>query len=129
MRFVWLIPLTALVLGAGAFIRALRRASDPTLLTSEPVSGEWLAQARCVHLKEGRWPANTGNGYFGGFQFAAQTWKRVGGTPDDAFAYPGSRAHPFTATAQEQTYRAWLLWKHDGRSWKSWGAIGAFCSA
>jgi cytochrome c-type biogenesis protein CcmH/NrfF len=46
MRFVWLIPLTALVLGAGAFLRARRRANDPTLLTSEPVSGEWLAQAR-----------------------------------------------------------------------------------
>jgi hypothetical protein len=45
MRFVWLIPLTAVVL-AGVFIRARRRASDPTALTSEPVSGEWLAQAR-----------------------------------------------------------------------------------
>ena len=55
-----------------------------------------------MHLKEGAWTANTGNGYFGGFQFAAQTWKRVGGKRDDAFAYPGDRAHPFTASAQEQ---------------------------
>jgi hypothetical protein len=29
---------------------------------------------------------------------------------------------------QEQLYRAWLLWKHDGRSWRSRGAVGASCS-
>ena len=78
-----------------------------------------------MHLKEGAWTANTGNGYFGGFQFAAQTWKRVGGKRDDAFAYPGDRAHPFTASAQEQLYRAWLLWKRDGRHAGARGARSA----
>jgi hypothetical protein len=116
-------------------MRAVLVTGFAALLLPLPAAGavsgpsvDWLAQARCVHLKEGPWTANTGNGHFGGFQFAAQTWKRVGGTRDDAFGYPGDRTHPFTATAQEQTYRAWLLWKHDGRSWKSWGAVGASCS-
>ena len=46
MRFLWLIPLTILALGAGAYYRARRRADNLTPLSSEPVSGEWLAQAR-----------------------------------------------------------------------------------
>jgi hypothetical protein len=112
-----------LVTGFAALLLAL-----PAAGAQSGPSAEWLAQARCVHLKEGSWTANTGNGYFGGFQFAAQTWKRVGGARDDAFALPGDRAHPFTASVQEQQYRAWLLWKRDGRTWRSWGAVGASCS-
>ena len=88
----------------------------------------WLVQAKCVHLAEGPWSANTGNGYFGGFQFKAATWKRVGGAADAAFTHPGNPAFPFHASASEQLYRAWLLWQHDGRTWRSWGAIGASCS-
>jgi hypothetical protein len=91
-------------------------------------SAAWLLQAHCVHVKEAAWTANTGNGYFGGMQFMAQTWKRMGGRPDPAFKHPGDPAYPFRATAAEQLYRAWLLWKHDGRSWRSWGAVGASCS-
>ena len=46
MRFTWLIPLAALALGAGAYFRARYRANHPRSLTHEPVSGEWLAEAR-----------------------------------------------------------------------------------
>jgi hypothetical protein len=91
-------------------------------------SADWLAQARCVHLKEGPWSANTGNGYFGGFQFAARTWHRVGGKRDPAFAHPGDRRYPFRASAAEQLRRAWILWKRSGRSWRAWGAAGRACS-
>jgi len=89
----------------------------------------WLAQARCIHLKEGAWTANTGNGHFGGFQFAAKTWLRIGGTHDGSFTHPGDPAYPFSPTAAEQLHRAWLLWKADGGTWSSWGRVGAACSA
>jgi resuscitation-promoting factor RpfA len=92
-------------------------------------SAAWLAEAKCVHAKEGPWTANTGNGYFGGMQFAAKTWLRVGGAPDPAFKHPGDPDVPFRASAKEQLYRAWLVWKRDGGSWKSWGAVGAGCSS
>jgi hypothetical protein len=102
------------------------------LLLAAPAAGagwsptaEWLAQARCIHAKEGGWTANTGNGYFGGMQFSAGTWRSVGGKPDPAFTHPGT---PFSASPQEQLYRAWLLWKRAGGSWSSWGAVGASCS-
>lgn len=88
----------------------------------------WLVQAQCVHAQEAPWSANTGNGFYGGMQFMASTWRRVGGKKDPAFAHPGDPAYPFSATSAEQLYRAWLLWKRDGGTWRSWGAVGASCS-
>jgi resuscitation-promoting factor RpfA len=88
----------------------------------------WLGQARCIHRHEGPWSANTGNGYFGGFQFSAGTWRRLGGSKQAALAHPGDPEFPFTALAAEQFYRAWLLWRRDGGSWRSWGAVGIACS-
>ena len=101
----------------------------PAAAANVGYSADWLAQARCIHLKEGPWSANTGNGYYGGMQFAAKTWLRVGGDAQPAFRHPGDEAYPFQASAREQLYRAWLLWKHDGGTWRSWGAVGASCSS
>jgi hypothetical protein len=114
---------TALVLGFAALLLAL-----PASAADWSPPAAWLLQARCVHAKEASWTANTGNGYFGGMQFAAPTWKRIGGKPDPAFKHPGDAAHPFGASLREQLYRAWLLWKHDGGTWRSWGAVGGSCS-
>ena len=44
MRILWALPLVLLV-GAGLVARFRRRESD-RVLTSEPVSGQWLAEAR-----------------------------------------------------------------------------------
>jgi hypothetical protein len=116
-------------------VRAVLVAGLAALLLAWPASAArwspsptWLAQAKCIHLKEGPWSANTGNGYFGGFQFAATTWKRMGGRTDPAFTHPGDPAYPFRVSIGEQLYRAWLLWKHDGGTWRSWGGVGAACS-
>jgi cytochrome c-type biogenesis protein CcmH/NrfF len=43
---VWLIPLTLVVLGAGALVRARFRRNRNRSLTTEPVSSEWLAESR-----------------------------------------------------------------------------------
>ena len=114
---------TVLVTGFAALLLAL-----PAAAADWSPSATWLLQARCVHLKEGSWTANTGNGYYGGMQFARPTWRRVGGKPDPAFAHPGDAAYPFRASSVEQLYRAWLLWQRDGGTWRSWGAVGASCS-
>jgi hypothetical protein len=91
-------------------------------------SAAWLAQAHCIHLLEGPWTANTGNGRFGGMQFSAQTWLRLKGPFVSAFVHPGDPAFPFTVSPHEQLHRAWLLWLRDGRSWRSWGAVGTACA-
>jgi len=112
---------------AAAVVALVLTAQAPAREWSPPPA--WLVQAKCVHAREAPWRANTGNGYFGGFQFAAQTWRRVGGARDAAFRHPGNPAFPFSASATEQLYRAWVLWKRDGGTWrKSWGAVGAACS-
>ena len=110
------------------FAAVLLLLAFPAAAANSTPSTTWLAQARCVHLKEGPWAANTGNGYFGGFQFAAKTWRRVGGKRYPAFVHPGDPAYPFTASVQEQLRRARMVWERDGGTWRAWGAIGAACS-
>ena len=46
MRMLWFIPFSLLIVGAGFFARARRRNDSSRLLTNEPVSGQWLAEAR-----------------------------------------------------------------------------------
>jgi hypothetical protein len=103
-------------------------AAAPATSAGWSPSAAWLAQARCVHAKEGRWSANSGNGFFGGMQFMAKTWVRAGGKPDPAFKHPGDARYPFSASPAEQLYRAWVVWNNDGGTWRSWGAVGAACS-
>lgn len=49
-------------------------------------------------------------------QFLASTWMGVGGR------VAGRPLHwASLATPHEQLYRAWLVWKRDGGSWREWG--------
>lgn len=70
----------------------------------------WLPGALCIHRHEGAFNANTGNGYYGGFQFLLSTWQSVGG-----------HVRPDLASPREQLYRAWLVYRRDGNSWREWG--------
>jgi uncharacterized protein YabE (DUF348 family) len=93
--------------------------SRPTTTSSAPVSGgnkpaadglNWAALAKC---ESGGNPAtNTGNGFYGLYQFDAQTWHSVGGS-----------GLPHQNSAGEQTYRAQILYKQRGDSpWPSCGS-------
>lgn len=46
MLIVWLIPITIALVGAGVVARARRRSRNRVSFTQEPVSGQWLAEAR-----------------------------------------------------------------------------------
>jgi hypothetical protein len=74
----------------------------------------WAAQAACIRAHEGWWTANTGNGYYGAYQFLRSTWTSVGG-----------HGLPSEASPREQTYRAWLVWRRDGGSWREWSTAGS----
>jgi hypothetical protein len=116
-------------------VRALALASALAALAA-PAAGasgaqppaSWLHQAMCVHHHEGPWTANTGNGYFGGMQFSAETWRRLNGSTQAALQHPGDPSYPFAATKGEQLAVAWRLWVLSGRSWKAWGDVGARCA-
>ena len=45
MRILWALPIVVLA-AAGLFVRLRRRTDSDRLLSSEPVSGQWLAEAR-----------------------------------------------------------------------------------
>ena len=82
---------------------------------------DWYRAALCIHRHEGAWNANTGNGYYGGMQFLATTWKSVGGV-----------VRPDFATPREQLYRAWLVYRRDGSHWwigdgGEWGDSARAC--
>ena len=46
MPIAWLIPITVVLVGAGVFARARRRKRNRVSFPQEPVSGQWLAEAR-----------------------------------------------------------------------------------
>jgi hypothetical protein len=84
----------------------------------------WLPQAMCIHQHEGAMNDNTGNGYFGGWQFMVSTWRRAGGHWYVAFNHPGNPRYPFTASPHEQLYRTWRIYRQDGNSFREWGTAG-----
>jgi hypothetical protein len=53
------------------------------------------------------WQANTGNGYYGGLQFALSSWQSVGGS-----------GYPHNASRDEQIHRAEILLERQG--WGAW---------
>ncbi len=70
----------------------------------------WAALAQCE--SGGNPSTNTGNGYYGMYQFSLSTWRSVGGT-----------GLPSDASADEQTRRAQILQQRSG--WGQWPACSA----
>lgn len=66
---------------------------------------ERLAQCE----SNGNWQINTGNGFYGGLQFMASTWRSVGGS-----------GLPHEASKAEQIYRGHILQQRSG--WGQWPA-------
>jgi LysM repeat protein len=70
-------------------------------------AGVWDRLAECE--SNGDWSANTGNGYYGGLQFAMGSWESVGGS-----------GYPHEASREEQIQRAEQLLEIQG--WDAWPA-------
>lgn len=78
--------------------------------TASPAASKgsvWDALARCE--SGGNWAINTGNGYYGGLQFTASTWRAVGGS-----------GLPHQASREEQIMRGQILQSRSG--WGQWPA-------
>ena len=57
---------------------------------AEAKAGVWNRVAKCE--SGGRWKINTGNGYYGGLQFSAGTWRAYGGKKYGKQAHKASKA-------------------------------------
>jgi uncharacterized protein YabE (DUF348 family) len=75
-----------------------------------PPDSVWDKIAQCE--SGGNWQINSGNGYYGGLQFSAATWKSVGG--------PGL---PHENSREVQIKYAKILQARSG--WGQWGCAGA----
>jgi resuscitation-promoting factor RpfA len=62
----------------GAALAGLVVGAPIALATPAQAAPNWDALAQCE--SGGRWNVNTGNGYYGGVQFSAGTWRAYGGT-------------------------------------------------
>lgn len=87
-----------------------RRADlDPVRTHGQQRWHNWAALSLCESGGNPR--TNTGNGFYGAYQFDAQTWVSVGG-----------HGLPSDASLTEQTYRAQLLYARRGA--QPWPACG-----
>lgn len=73
--------------------------------SADPSSSAWASLRQCE--SSGDYSINTGNGYYGAYQFDQSTWNSVGGSGSPADASPA-----------EQDYRALYLYRM--RGWEPW---------
>ncbi|WP_416975351.1 transglycosylase family protein [Streptomyces sp. 4F14] len=71
-------------------------------------SGVWDRIAQCE--SGGDWHINTGNGYYGGLQFSASTWRAYGGTAYASTADQASRAQQIAVATKVQRGQGWGAW-------------------
>jgi resuscitation-promoting factor RpfA len=68
----------------------------------------WDALAQCE--SSGDWSINTGNGYYGGLQFAQSTWEGYGGTQYAPRADLASREQQIAIAEQTLAGQGWGAW-------------------
>lgn len=92
--------------------------STPTYVPAPPPKGGPFADAaECTRAHEGWYTANTGNGYYGAYQFSLGTWRntvRVMGRDDLVNILPSD------ASPADQDAAFWFLWG-GGAGASHWG--------
>ena len=76
-----------------------------TYTTIDPV---WDRLAQCE--SGGNWKINTGNGYYGGLQFSASTWKAFGGHKYAKNAHLATREQQIEIAQKVQKVQGWGAW-------------------
>ncbi len=71
-------------------------------------SGVWDRIAQCE--SGGNWHINTGNGYYGGLQFSASTWRAYGGTAYAPTADKAGKAQQIAVATKVQKSQGWGAW-------------------
>jgi resuscitation-promoting factor RpfA len=80
-----------------------------TAASADPSATDWFRLRMCE--SSNNYSINTGNGYYGAYQFDLSTWRSVGGT-----------GYPNQASPTEQDYRALYLYRM--RGWQPWTCAG-----
>ena len=83
------------------------------MATPAHAASVWDAVAACE--SGGNWSINTGNGYYGGLQFSASTWRAYGGTQYAAFAHQASKAEQIAVAQRTLAGQGPGAWPTCGR--------------
>ncbi|MFJ9738645.1 transglycosylase family protein [Streptomyces sp. NPDC101166] len=70
--------------------------------------GVWDRIAQCE--SGGNWHINTGNGYYGGLQFSASTWRAFGGAQYASTADKASKSQQISVATKVQRSQGWGAW-------------------
>jgi LysM repeat protein len=95
--------LAAAVGAAGALAVTLPAGAAHAASTST-----WNAIAKCE--SGGNWRINTGNGYYGGVQFSAGTWRAYGGTKYASRADLASKSEQIAVAEKVLASQGWGAW-------------------
>lgn len=91
--------------GAVILLSAGLSVAGASSASADPSANAWLQLRLCE--SSNRYDIDTGNGYYGAYQFDLSTWASVGGT-----------GKPSDASPAEQDYRALVLYRM--RGWQPW---------
>ena len=97
--------LAASGVAAGALVASPLLAVAPVEAASDRT---WNRLAECE--SGGRWHINTGNGYYGGLQFSASTWRGFGGGKYARNAHRASREQQIRIAEKVQNVQGWGAW-------------------
>ncbi len=86
-------------------IPAVQRSSAPPRTTTVAGNTVWDRLAQCE--SGGNWSINTGNGYSGGLQFSAGTWRAHGGIGS---AHNASRSQQIAVAQRVLASQGWAAW-------------------
>lgn len=90
-------------------------------------NGVWDRIAQCE--SGGNWHINTGNGYYGGLQFSASTWKGFGGGAYARTADKASKAQQIAIATKVQRVQGWGAWPTCSRKAGAYGSAPASAPA
>jgi peptidoglycan hydrolase-like protein with peptidoglycan-binding domain len=105
-RRVWLRGTLVLALFGGGTAAVVLTGANAS---ADPSAHTWLRLRTCE--SSNNYAINTGNGYYGAYQFDVPTWRSVGG-----------RGLPSQASKAEQDARALILYRE--RGWQPWTCAG-----
>jgi resuscitation-promoting factor RpfA len=109
------------VLGAAAALLAAGAAVAAAPAQAATASANtWDRLAQCE--SSGNWSINTGNGYYGGLQFSASTWKAYGGS---GLASNASKAEQIRVAKKVQAAQGWGAWPACSAKLGLYGSSGA----
>ena len=77
-------------------------------LADAATNTQWDALAQCE--SGGNWSINTGNGFYGGLQFTASTWRAYGGSAFAATANKATREQQISVAAKVAASQGWGAW-------------------